>query len=261
MTFSRSSDSWVNCHQPRAHARLRLFCFPYAGGGASIFRTWWLDMPEEVEVCSIQLPGREKMVRTAPFTQLVPLVDKMVQVLLPYLDIPFVFFGHSMGALLSFELARQLRKQKALTPVHLFVSSCRAPQLPATDAPIHQLSENEFIEKLRHLNGTPKLILQHTEFMQLFLPVIRADFSVCETYLYSPKPPLDCSISAFGGAQDHVISYKQLAAWREQTCGSFILQLFPGDHFFLQSARPLLLQVISRQLTCLLRQLSRSDKV
>jgi medium-chain acyl-[acyl-carrier-protein] hydrolase len=259
MPMGLHSDSWIKCPHPKACAHLRLFCFPYAGGGASIFRAWSNDLPVDVEVCPIQLPGHENRVSTVPFTRLEPLVEALEQVLLPYLDIPFVFFGHSMGALVSFELARQLRRQGRLAPFHLFVSGCRAPQIPAVNASIHQLPKDEFLEKLRHLNGTPMVILQNAELMQLLLPVIRADFSIVETYVYSDESPLNCSISAFGGVQDRVVSYAHLAAWCEQTGGSFTLQLFPGNHFFLQSARSLLLQALSQDLTQLLSQLSRGE--
>src|SRR5205814_4666171 len=185
-------DSWIQYYQSKPQACLRLFCFPYAGGGASIFRTWSENLPPEIEACPIQLPGRESRLLEAPFSQLFSLIEPVAQALLPYLDMPCAFFGHSMGALVSFELARYLRRQHGLSPVHLFVSGRRAPQLSDPDPPIHPLPEAEFLEELRSLKGTPEEVLQNTELLQLLLPLLRADFAVCETYAYAPETPLLC---------------------------------------------------------------------
>lgn len=162
---------------------------------------------------------------------------------------PFAFFGHSMGALLGFELARELRRQRGIIPVHLFVSGRRAPQVPDLDPPIHQLPESAFLDELRHLNGTPEEAMQHPELMELMLPVLRADLAISETYVYEHDDPLDCSISAFGGLEDHEVSSDDLEAWREQTHRSFTLRMVPGNHFFLKSSQSLVLQDISRSLT------------
>lgn len=251
-----AASSWIARPRPNPRTRLRLLCFPYAGGGASIFRTWSDDLPRDVEVCPVQLPGRESRMRELPFTRLPPLVQALAQALLPYLDIPFAFFGHSMGALISFELARQLRRQYGLSPAHLFVSSHRAPQIPDPHPPIHHLPESMFVEELRRFSGTPELILQNPEIMEVFLPLLRADFSICETYTYSPEDPLECPISAFGGLHDLLASRDDLESWRDQTLGSFTLRMFPGDHFFLHTARAPLLQTVSQGLTQLLSRIA-----
>jgi surfactin synthase thioesterase subunit len=241
-------DSWIACRQPRPQAHLRLFCFPYAGGGASIFRTWSDGLPAEVEVCPIQLPGRGTRLMEPLFTQLSPLIRALAQALLPLLDKPFAFFGHSLGAVVSFELARQLRRQYGVQPVRLFVSASRAPQLPHRGLPVHTLPEGNFLAELRRLNGTPTEVLEHEELMQIALPVLRADFAVYETYMYPTEPPLNSPISAFGGLRDRTVSQSDLEAWREQTSVSFSRQMFPGDHFFLTTTQPLLLRVLSQEL-------------
>jgi medium-chain acyl-[acyl-carrier-protein] hydrolase len=153
-----------------------------------------------------------------------------------------------MGGLVSFELTRLLRREYGLSPVHLFVSGHRAPQVPDPDPPIHALPESEFLQELRRFNGTPEAVLENAELMQLLLPTLRADFAVIETYAYTPETPFDCPITAFGGLQDREASCDELEAWREQTNASFVLQMFPGDHFFLHSAEPLLLQSVSQKL-------------
>jgi len=241
-------NRWVTCPKPNPQATLRLFCFHYAGGGAAIFRTWSDSLPQSVEVCAIELPGRGTRLMERPFTQLEPLVPTLASALFPYLDKPFAFFGHSMGGLVSFELARLLRREYGLSLVHLFVSAHRAPQVPDPDAPIHALPNPEFLQELRRYNGTPEAVLENAELMQLLLPTLRADFAVVETYAYTPEQPLDCPITAFGGLDDREVSSDELEAWREQTNASFVLKMFPNDHFFLDSAKPLLLQSLSQKL-------------
>jgi medium-chain acyl-[acyl-carrier-protein] hydrolase len=234
-------------------ARLRLFCFPYAGGGASIFRTWSSALMPEIEVCPIQLPGRENRLLEPPFTQLSPLVQTLAGVLQPCLDLPFAFFGHSLGALISFELARQLRRQHAALPRHLFVSAHAAPQRSHVAQPVQTLSDAEFLMDLRSFNGTPEAVLQNTELMEVLLPMLRADFEMDKAYTYSPEEPLPCPITAFGGSQDSLVSHDDLEAWRSQTSRHFTLHMFPGDHFFLRSGRVPLLQIIGKNLISYLR--------
>jgi medium-chain acyl-[acyl-carrier-protein] hydrolase len=183
-----------------------------------------------------------------PITRLSPLVQALAQALVPLLDIPFAFFGHSLGALVGFELARELRRQSGVQPVRLFVSADRAPQIPLPERPIHALPEGEFLLELRRLNGTPGKVLEHAELMRIMLPILRADFAVYETYAYSAEPPLDCVISSFGGLQDRKVCRSDLEAWRDQTRASFSLRMFPGDHFFLNTNQSLLLQVLSQEL-------------
>jgi medium-chain acyl-[acyl-carrier-protein] hydrolase len=248
MTTATAFDSWIAFRKPNPQARLRLFCFPYAGTGASIFRTWSDGLPADVEVCPVQFPGRGTRLMESPFTQLSPLVQALAEALVPLLDKPFAFFGHSLGALVGFELARQLRRHSGVQPVGLFVSADRAPQIPPRDRPLHALPEGEFLNELRRLNGIPGKVLEDIELMQIMLPVLRADFAVYETYVYTTEPPLDCPISTFGGLQDHRVSRGDLEAWRDQTNASFSLQMLPGDHFFLNKAQPLLHQVLSQEL-------------
>ena len=248
MTTATAFDSWIACRTPNPQARLRLFCFPYAGAGASIFRTWSDGLPADVEVCPVQIPGRGTRLMETPFTQLAPMVEALAQTIGPLLDKPFAFFGHSLGALVGFELARELRRQSGVQPVRLFVSADRAPQIPHRDRPIHALPEGEFLAELRRLNGIPGKVLEEVELMQIILPVLRADFAIYETYVYSTEPPLNCPISTFGGLQDCRVSRGDLEAWRDQTSGSFSLRMFPGDHFFWNTTQPLLLQVLSREL-------------
>jgi medium-chain acyl-[acyl-carrier-protein] hydrolase len=164
------------------------------------------------------------------------------------MDVSFAFFGHSMGALISFELARHLRRIHRQGPTRLFISAHRAPQLQDSNAPLHDLPEPALIDMLSRLGGTPKAILQHTELMKVMLPILRADLALCESYIYVSEPPLDCPISVFGGEQDSLVSAQELGAWRDQTSDSFTLNMLPGDHFFLHSQQDSLLRMLSQEL-------------
>ena len=228
---------WFAFQQKRAKPHLRLFCFPYAGGGASLFRTYPTFLPAEIEVCPVQLPGRENRLHEPLFYHLSELIDTLTQVLHPYLDLPYAFFGHSMGALISFELAHALRRQPETPgPLHLFVSGRRAPQIPDKDPPTHDLPEPLFLEKLRELGGTPEEVLKQADLLQIILPILRADFALCETYRYMPEP------------QDQEISLSSLEAWKEQTLGPFKMRWFVGDHFFLHQHQRHLLAALSQEL-------------
>jgi len=247
MADTLSANSWVSCAST-PQTRLRLFCFPYAGGGGSIFRGWQDHLGAAVQVCPVQLPGRERRIAEKAFTDANLLVSAAARALRPYLDLPFALFGHSMGALICFELARYLRKEQNIQPACLFVSSRRAPQLPSRRPPIYALPDTELIEELRHLNGTPAEVLEHQELLELMLPILRADFKVVETYHYEDQPKLNCPIIAFGGLEDEDSSRAELEAWREQTASRFSLHMIPGDHFFIHTSSRLLLKLLALEI-------------
>lgn len=175
-------------------------------------------------------------------------MEAAAEALLPYLDRPFAFFGHSMGALISFELARLLRREHKQHVTRLFLSGRGAPHLPEREPTTYNLPEPEFIQELQRLKGTPQAVLEQPELMALMSPVLRADFEICQTYEYVPEPPLECPITAFGGLQDEEVSHQQLDAWRAHTNTSFSLRMFPGDHFFLHASAPVLLRLIAQEM-------------
>ena len=223
-------NPWIPYQKSKDDACLRLFCFPYAGGSASIFTLWPKEAPATIEICSVQLPGRETRRQEAPVNRLALLLPQLEAALRPLLDKPFAFFGHSMGAILAFELARRLGPQAA--PRALFLSACPAPGTTRL-APLHQLPQAEFVAALQE--RYPMMdqgILQDPELLQLFLPVLRADLALYETYVYAAGVPLSCPIHVFGGLQDHVVRRAHLAAWQPETTGDFTQRMFPGDHFF-----------------------------
>jgi medium-chain acyl-[acyl-carrier-protein] hydrolase len=241
-------NSWATFPRPNPGARLRLFCFPYAGGGASVFNSWPRDLPPEVEVCAVQPPGREGRLGEAPFNDVHSLVESAVVGLAPYFDRPFAFFGHSNGAVIAFELMRRLRRGGGALPVAFFPSGRPAPQLPRTVPPIHALPEPEFVEGLRRLRGTPEEVLANPELMAIISPLLRADFAISETYVYRDEPPFAIPMTAFGGAQDEDVSAEGLDAWRVQTTGEFGALIFPGGHFFIRDDRDRVLAELSAEL-------------
>ncbi len=253
-SLAANPNRWLAYRIPRPLAQLRLFCLPYAGGGASIYRSWQTALPPEIEVCPVQLPGREIRLREKPYTCLDDLLPALTEALFPYLDLPFAFFGHSMGALIAFELTRYLRQERSLQPHWLFVSGRQAPQFEDKEGPTYQLPDPEFIAHLRDLNGTPEEVLQNADLMQLVMPLLRADFELCDVYFYKPAGLLANPISVFGGLKDSNTSRETLEGWQGQTTGPFRLRLLPGDHFFINSARPVLLEAISHDLTGLLKR-------
>lgn len=242
-----AKSPWLALRRPNLQARMRLFCFPYAGGSEIAYRTWQQNLPEAIEVLPIQLPGRGPRMREPALTRLAPLAQALAQSLRPEMDLPFALFGHSMGGLIAFELARQLRREGGPLPVHLFISAKCCPK-DADDLWAGQLPDSELIQILRRFEGTPKEVLENEELMQLLLPVIRADMELCNAYVCSPEPPLPCPITAFGGLQDQRSGRKCLEGWKEYTTGRFTLRMFPAGHFFLQTWERSILEVISREL-------------
>lgn len=232
-----------------AEPKLRLFCLPYAGGSASIFQTWAKHFPEAIDICPIQLPGRGMRIHETPIHHFPSLIKTIVQESRPYLNVPFAFFGHSLGGLIAFEISHQLYKECLPLPLHLLVSGCASPTRQNKRRVLSTLPEHEFIDELRRLNGTPEGILNNHELMALLLPVLRADFSLLESYRYQPHPQLlRCPITAFGGLEDQDIELEQLRPWEDETYSRFVLHVLPGDHFFLHQSETELLTLLKQQL-------------
>jgi medium-chain acyl-[acyl-carrier-protein] hydrolase len=244
----KSATCWLSRFNEEPNGRLALFCFPYAGGTAANFRPWYDALRGSIQLAGVQLPGRRERLSEPPFRHLPDLIQAVGPALLPFFNTPFAFFGHSMGALIAFELAYWLRRTENPMPIHLFVSGRRAPHLPNSEARIYDLPEPEFIEQLRQLNGTPEEVLNHPELMQLMIPLLRADFSVCETYQYQRDAPLNCPITVFSGLEDPGVPRDRLEAWRVHTTSTFSFHLFPGGHFFIHTAQRDILRLITENL-------------
>ena len=228
-----SPPTWWLRFASRPAAAARLICFSYAGGGGAVYRPFALALPPSIEVVALQLPGRENRLREAPLTSLPGIVEAVVPQLTTLLDRPFAFFGHSMGSLVAYEVARALAARGAPGPAHLMVSARRAPHLGEADPPLHALPDEDFIAAIdRRYGGIPAEILQHRDLLELLLPALRADMRAIETHRHVPGPLLDCPITVFGGSADTRAQREVLAPWREHTRGSTQLQQFAGGHFY-----------------------------
>jgi len=237
VTTTARPSPWIAYRVPRPAARVRLVCFPYAGGAASLYRGWAEALPPDVELLSVQPPGRESRLREPPLRDMDPFVEAADSDLAAELDRgPYALFGHSLGALCAYELARRRRVAGRSAPVHLLVSAHQAAQLPWEDEPLHDLPSGRFRERLRELRGTPAEVLDHPELMELVEPMLRADFHLNETYRHRPGPLLGCPITAFGGIDDGDVPRARLEPWDEVTRGPFRLRMLPGGHFFLHEA-------------------------
>jgi medium-chain acyl-[acyl-carrier-protein] hydrolase len=227
---------------------MRLFCFPYAGSSSAIYRTWSKEVPREIELVPAVLPGREFRVRESAYTRVEPLIETLTREIAPFLDKPFAFFGHSMGAIVSFELARRLRSEHRVEPDHLFVSGRRSPRIPRRDPYIHDLPDAKFFEELERLNGTPREVLEHEELMEILTPMLRADFALCYSYTYIPSEPLRCPITVLGGTQDEENPGDELETWCAETTGGCQVHILEGDHFFINQRQTAILKIIQRAL-------------
>jgi medium-chain acyl-[acyl-carrier-protein] hydrolase len=239
-------NAWIPMAAVTSNANVRLFCLPYAGGGTAVYKPWMHLAPSTLQVCPIQLPGREHRLSEPAFTRMDALLDAMIEGIGTYLDRPFAIFGHSMGALLAFELARALRRRGMPQPVHLFLSGHRAPQLPDRRPPIHQLDDDEFWSALRRLGGTPDEVLEHRELMDLVAPTLRADFALCETYPWTAEAPLDIPLSLFGGTDDPNVDQDELEAWRETTQAPVSVRMFAGNHLYLLKSQREVFEAVLR---------------
>lgn len=245
---NRTWPVWFGNVQTRSPALTRLFCFPYAGASSVVYHNWLSSLPEGLDVFPIQLPGRGMRLNTPPYTSLEELVGELAPALKDYFDRPFFFFGHSMGAVIAFELARAVKSEFQQEPEMLFVSGRNAPSVPWRNTEIHALPRGEFIAELKQLNGTHPDLLESEELLDLVLPILRADFELVEAYRFQPGPTLTCPIKALGGAEDRGVDRAALTAWGKFTSGEFSTQVFPGDHFFIHSQKDALLESISRDI-------------
>lgn len=218
--------------------RIRLFCFPYAGVGASAYRLWAAGLPAAIETCAIQLPGRESRLREPALKRIDAIVAALATVLRPHLDLPFAFFGHSMGAVVASELTAALERDGGPTPTHLFLSARRAPHLLDPDSPLTGLVDDDFVAEInRRYGGIPPEVVRDREVLELLLPCLRSDIEALETHQPGVAPRIACPLTVFGGTEDRRATRAELEAWSAFANGAFRLRMFSGDHFYINPCR------------------------
>lgn len=242
-----SDIRWIIAQATERSPAQRLICFPFAGGGERIFAGWGAAIGAGTQVCAVRLPGRDSRIAEAPATSMSAIVGPIVDAIASRGDVPFALFGHSMGAYIALEVARTLRRASLPTPVHLVVSAA-APPTRRRERRYHRLPDRELAEVLLEMGGTSKEVIASRELMELFVPVIRADFELCETHHFTAGPALDCPITAFGGGKDEQVDVELLDAWREQTTARFAMHVFDGGHLFLETCRAKVLDTLRKVL-------------
>lgn len=234
-----------------ANPRMRLICLPYAGAGTAVYRSWRLPAELDVEVWTVRLAGRETRRAESPQTRLEPVVRELADGLADLLDLPFAIFGHSMGALLAFELTRSLRRRRGRMPCHLFLSAHRAAHLPSSRRPVSVEPVEAFLNRLRVMSGPGSSAVDDPELLLHLAPVIRADFALCESYSYRPEPPLDVPATCFCAVDDPEVDVAEVEAWRRQFTRPGRLYMYPGGHLFIRAES---VDILSRMALELSRQ-------
>jgi surfactin synthase thioesterase subunit len=232
--------------RPFAPAKIRLFCFPYAGGSANMFMPWQTMISEGVELVIVQLPGRGARLTEAAHQSMEEVINELMQHQEFMTSKPFAFFGHSLGCRVSYALASEFLLQGLPIPLILFASASRAPHLSSKKCPVHALPCDELIEELRKLKGTPREVLENQELMELMLPLLRADFKVAETYIAAPNI-LPLPIHIFNGVDDEICD-TEVAAWQELTEHSIDISEFQGGHFFIHQFSNEIVKLINNSL-------------
>ncbi|MEY4576546.1 MAG: hypothetical protein RL701_1249 [Pseudomonadota bacterium] len=247
-------EHWLICFKRDVQAKLRLFCFPYAGADANIYRDWAAHMPDGVELYGVQYPGRG-VNGGPPLMTCRALVEQLHPHIAPLLDRQFVCFGHSTGALVSFEMARRLRAAEKSRHVHHFFSARTAPHVPPETMRIHTLPRDEFVEEIRKMGGTPQQVLAAPRLLNLLLPRLRADFTLTETYAYEAGAILDCPISLLHGTADQTVRWEAVERWSDMTTASCAHHTLDAGHFFLHTHKSEVLTIVRARLSQLLSRL------
>lgn len=252
MSDDKMARSWLQGIQPDSKVDMRLFCFSYAGGGASTYLRWRAHFPKNIDICAVQQPGREGRIAEQPISDLPTLISHIADAITPHIKIPYAFFGHCNGALVAFELARELRRRNKILPQHMFISSFRSPDLRNSKSVLHDLPQSKFIAHLKTYGGMPEEILNNEHMMDSLMHTLRADFSLHENYEYHEEESLDCPLTILGGLQDSIVTRKELVGWRDKTLKSAKINIFPGGHFFIDTHRKFLLKMINDELASII---------
>ena len=232
-TFAHEVDDWYVCFTNNTSATRRLFYFPHAGSGVASFRKWLDQIDTDIDLRIVQAPGRGSRIREPGATRFPPLINELCIHIKDLSDMPFIFFGHSLGALIAYELARELQRRDARGPEQLMVAASRAPHIPLREAPTHRLCDEDFLIEMKKASTTPLEVLANKKLVQLFLPALKRDAELGETYVYETGDPIDTPITALHALHDSSTTRADLLAWSEHTRDRFEFFEFDDDHFFI----------------------------
>ena len=238
-----SVDRWLLTPQPLPDAQVRLYCIPHAGGGTSAFIPWARYLAPDIELTAVCLPGRERHVGAPPINDMAPLASDLVDAVLPTLREPYALFGHSLGALVAFELGSRLQ-ELGRPPARLIASSSIPPHLVRLQPPLYRMADDELLAQLIRYGGMPSELADAPEVYELMLPALRADLRIAATYEASPAQRLHCPVTALGGVADRFVAADVLARWGDLTTAEFTCRLLPGAHFYLTTHRDHLLHTL-----------------
>ncbi|HZM78509.1 MAG TPA: alpha/beta fold hydrolase, partial [Candidatus Limnocylindrales bacterium] len=227
-----NSSAWIRISAPRPRARVRLFCLPHAGGGASSYTAWTRALPEHIEVCAAQLPGRETRIEEPAVTDIHAMARTLAEVITAHVDLPFAIFGHSLGAAIAYEVAQELRRRGGPQPLRLFASGARAPHLPLSGPRLADLPTDELIAGLAAIGGIPVELLDRREYLDLIAPSLRSDLVIAENHQTAIGEPLPYPITALTGEDDAHVPLDHVREWERHTSAGFKALVFPGGHFF-----------------------------
>ncbi|GIG59295.1 oleoyl-ACP hydrolase [Longispora fulva] len=251
MTTSESparSTTWLRRFRPAADAAVSLVCLPHAGGSASFFFPVSRALAPAIDVLAVQYPGRQDRRHEPNIDNLPELADRIVDALTHMVDRPFALFGHSMGAMLAYEIALRLAAAGLPAPTRVFLSGRRAPSRHRDDR-VHLMSDGEILAQIRRLNGTDLMALDDPDIRDMILPVVRNDYRAVETYRHDPSRVLDCPVTVLTGDRDPLVTVDEARAWEEHTTGPTDLLVLPGGHFYLVEQSERVLDVIRRRLS------------
>lgn len=239
-------NNWITCPHPEPNAQVRLFCLPFAGGGASIYRPWGKLLGSEIEVCPIQLPGRENRFSETPIKQAQAMAQSLANQIQLYSNKPFFIYGHSMGALLAFELARALQENGMDMPQGIFLAAHRAAHLPRKREALYALPDDQFIDRLKRFGGFPQEVLDSKELLAFLMPTLKADFTLCDTYQFQSGTVLQCPLHLLAGNDDIEASPDVVEPWSQHTADVAKLHVLSAGHFFLRTHQDELIQILKK---------------
>ncbi len=242
-------NQWLPSQFTHESGATRLLCFPHAGGGSAIYHRWEQQLPPHLTLLPVKLPGREGRLREPAHTSIAALLTAMTPSIASSITEPYALFGHSMGGLIAYELARKLQNEHNKTPKLLFVSACRSPDRFQQTQSLHRLPTEEMIESLiRDFNENGESTPAEREMMRAMADTLRADLQLLETYRHQGPAQLDCPIIGLAGSEDHKVTASDVNGWRSFTRAAFSLRTIPGHHFFLRQQEQSILQLIASKL-------------